>query len=294
MPLRKTNSFYDGFEHLRLSLSWMPFDIVVMFTAYFDESGLHEGSSASVVAGYISDVRSWQTFKSKWDQLTHREGVKVLHRSEIESFDKSKNFANWDKDHQIKLLQEAHSIIKDCTIVGIGDAVVKSEFDDVVPPVVKRAFGGVYGWLMQDLLKHIAEWAERTKFSGPIRYVFEAGAEGRHQIDRVISVLYDDLPTRNRMRLSGWSYASKDNVTQLQSADWFAYEVYKQVVNQVVCNPWRPKRRSAIDLLRFNLDDIYCWDKRTLKAWVADSRSLIKMLRERERRLRSLGHDELT
>ena len=69
-----------------------------MYTAYFDESGVHQGSSAAVVAGYLSTDDRWIEFKREWETLLAGEGVSALHRVHLENFrgEFRRERAGWD------------------------------------------------------------------------------------------------------------------------------------------------------------------------------------------------------
>ena len=262
-----------------------------MFTAYFDESGTHAEASTVVVGGYVASIENWEKFENLWAELLSRESIKILHRTDMERLEGE--FAGWDKARQIKTVQDANSIIKRFTAAGVGGAVIQSDFNDAMPGVLKRAFGGAYGWLVHESLVGIAQWAETNNCRSAIQFVFEAGAKGRRQVERMMSVLYDDPKIRGQLRLGGWSFVKKDKLKPLQCADWFAYELYKHMDNRVVAGPRKPIRKSALDLFRLGTDSAHYWDKQRLENWLGKAPRLIKMLDDRERALRSIGREDL-
>ena len=40
-----------------------------LYTVYFDESGTHAASDATVVAGFVSNVTEWEAFSRRWQQV---------------------------------------------------------------------------------------------------------------------------------------------------------------------------------------------------------------------------------
>lgn len=285
------NGHYDAFSHLRQTLCLNGDSLLAMFSGLFDESGTHADASAVVVGGYVATAEDWQKFGQKWSILLSREHIKILHRVDLENF--SGEFEGWKRDRQIKVIKIAHGIIKTCTTIGIGGSVVQADFDAVMPGVVKRAMGGAYGWLIQESMVGVAHWAAQSNKDPTVQYVFEAGAAGRHQVEHMISVLYDDPKMRQLLRIGGWSFQSKENLQQLQSADWFAYELYKQMDNRIVKGPRRAIRKSAWDLFRPEIDNAHYWDKTRLQKWVEKSGPVIKMFEEREKALLSIGRKDL-
>ncbi len=263
---------------------------MVIFTAYFDESGTHENSSNVVMGGYIAKVDQWTEFAREWVRMKHEESVNIFHRVDMEHF--SGDFKDWSKERLIRCLHNGHEIIKRRTNIGIGGSVLHADFDEVMPDVIKRAFGGPYGWLAQECLVGVGHWAVEHSRPDPIQYVFEAGARGRHQVDRMMKILSEEPFYRKLARIGGWSFQSKECVIQLQSADWFAYEIYKHVENRIVDGPKRPIRKSALDLMRPR-EKPHFWDRDRLAKWIAKAASLVDQLECREAALRSIGREDL-
>src|SRR5712692_5615712 len=173
-----------------------------MFKVFFDESGTHGDSAAVVVGGYISSEEQWEEFDREWTQLLRQEGVSGLHRVDIENF--RREFTpehGWDRARQIRVLQAAHDIIKRRTTIGTGGALIQADYEAAMPPVVKRAFGTAYGWLVHESIVGVGHWAERARHLSLIQYVFEAGARGRHHVDRIFKSLESDPKYRDLCRI---------------------------------------------------------------------------------------------
>jgi len=73
-------------------------------------------------------------------------------------------------------------------------------------------------------------------------------------------------------RIATWSFAFKD-VVPLQAADTLAYEIFKQVENQIVDRGEKHDVRFSVkDLLRAqDLPYLKYWDRARLKEWLATS-----------------------
>jgi hypothetical protein len=294
---------YRAFNHVCQSLGLAGDRLVPVFTAYFDESGTHGGSPAVVVGGYIGVVKKWKEFGEVWDaQIIKREGISVLHRTDLENFEGE--FAGWRRDRQIKVIRRAHKIIKKYTQIGAGisQAVVPADFENVIPDAVKRAYGGPYGWAAFQCMIHISKWADDRGYREPIHWVFEAGARGRHQVDRMFSLfahppvgVRPSLLLQQKFRLAGWTFSPKECVCQLQAADFYSYESYKEIDNSDFAAGVRKRnvRKSALDLFRDKQDHRFYSDKHHLKLWVDAAPEIIKTFEERERMLRAAGREDL-
>jgi hypothetical protein len=105
------------------------------------------------------------------------------------------------------------------------------------------------------------------------------------------------------VRINGWSFVPKyhdpkcgtKGTIQLQSADWFAYEVYKHMDNRIVAGVRKPVRKSASDLFRPGIDVAQYWDVARINRWVATmiEGGFIKHLEDREQVLIAAGHGDL-
>jgi hypothetical protein len=81
---------------------------------------------------------------------------------------------------------------------------------------------------------------------GKFRYIFEKGTLGHGQIGKIFAD-YANNPKWDAFRIGGYSFEEK-KLMPLQAADLMAYEVYKQMSNQVIT--WKhPMRRSLALLL---------------------------------------------
>jgi hypothetical protein len=282
---------------------------MVMLTAYLDESGTHAEASSMVLAGYVATVDQWSEFYREWTALLKAENVHVLHRTDIESFHgEFKRSKGWDDTRKLRVLRAAHEIIKKWTEIGRAVAVIQADFDGVMLGVIKRAFGGAYGFLAGQYIVEISKWARDTNQPGPIQYVFEAGAKGRRQVDRMCSLMFEKPPRgiirqrdwREVMRFGGWSFQRKECVRQLQAADFIAYEAYKHMDNRIVGVPGFPAkgfpkakvRDSALDLFRPN-DLIEYFDRQRLRTWINENAKVVRSFEEWEKGLRAMGRKDL-
>jgi len=248
-----------------------------VLTVYSDESGTHGDSAATVVACYVGHARQWQLFGKEWRGLLDSEGVEILHRVDLENF--RGEFKGWTNERRIGFLQRAHTIIKSRTIRGFAYAVVTADFKRVMNPVIEKALGGIYGWCVHDCMVAVSKWARSTKRSEPIDYVLEDGADGVEGVTRMFRFVAKDPVYREKCLLGFWTFASKRQVIQLQAADVLAYEMYKDMVNNVV-NGKLILRRSAKDLIRAP-DRTNYWDEPKLRAYMdrAPMRGFLEQLK---------------
>jgi hypothetical protein len=258
---------YDAFDHLRRSLFLKRDDLVLMLTAYFDDSGTSPSNQVAVVAGYLGSVAQWERFNTRWAVLLRKYHVKALHRADLESF--QKEFYGWTPERKTEFLKKAHAIIRACTYTAIGANLIKADLAEILGDSAEK-IGGAYGWCAHTCLVAISQWCDAKRYNQPIQFVFEAGTEGQGQIDRMFRFLSRNDYFRRLCRVGGWSFQNK-SVMPLQAADTAAYEFYKLIHGHVIERGIRGVRKSARDLFRQQeLQYLRDWDRPNLERWAKE------------------------
>jgi len=244
--------------------------VAVTDLAFYGDAGGNEDASNVALGGYIATVDQWRAFKQPWANELALADVECFHRSEMEPpFHGEFKAKGWTVKDQILVLQRLHSIIKRGTLRGIGYAIRNKAFAQLIPPKIKRTYGGTYGWCVLLEVVEVGLWARRR--NKWVHYFFEAGDKGQPQANAAINKLYDDPRYREPFRIRGWSFVPKrgpDAVVQLQPADFIAYEAYKDIDNFLAGSP-RPARKSRMDLVRPNKDELRFWGDQALASWLA-------------------------
>lgn len=107
-----------------MSTTW---SVIVILTAYFDESGTHGGSALSVMAGFIGDARQWRKFKKRTSKLFMRFGVDIFHTIDLKRTDK--DFEGWKVDRKIKFLDEFQHVINETLERGFASILRQADYD---------------------------------------------------------------------------------------------------------------------------------------------------------------------
>ena len=190
---------HDAFLHSRRSLFLGLRDRMGMFTVYCDDSGTDKNCRIAAVSGFISNVGQWELFNQEWTQIRKAFGVDQMHRADLESFKgEFLESRGWGPRRRTAILKKLHSIMKRRAKVAIRSSVIRKDFDDIVPPPVKKLFGGVYGWCAHECIVLAKVWAEKCQRGPmpPFQWIFEAGTTGYGQVDEMLNNLYATPETR--------------------------------------------------------------------------------------------------
>jgi uncharacterized protein DUF3800 len=217
---------------------------MAMFTFYGDES--YGSIDAYAVAGYVATVRQWEELAREWKEIGKQEGFSVLHKRLLEHNVKGSEFEWADLTAEEKAAKKKRINHLACKAIlrrvsaGFCAAVTKSVWDSAVSNsrwagLLGKSFyaAGVYV-----CLNLIAVWSDQPR-SEPIdgiRYIFEEGAVGRDEAERILRELKDEPYLRGRYKMQGFSFEDKKDpdFVPLQAADFLAYEAYRQLDNRVI------------------------------------------------------------
>ncbi len=248
-----------------------------LLTIYCDESGTDERNRVAVVAGYVGQVAKWKQFTKEWSRVLRKSPYRVnaMHRADLETWHgEFTEERGWDPERRKQFLRELHAIIKSRTRVGLGTAVIKEDWERVMPDWLKRFFGGVYGWCAHECVVAARKWCERSirRYVHPIDWVFERGALGQGQVAQMFTELQSHPILSKEYRVGAWRFAGKE-VVPTQAADTLAYEIFKQVENQIIDRGEKHDVRFSLrDLIRpQDLPYMKYWDRARLKEWLANS-----------------------
>jgi hypothetical protein len=215
-----------------------------VLTVYLDDSGTHGGAEVTAVAGFVSTKLLWDAFRKEWSRVLRKEHIEIFRMSDLEN--RQGEFEGWSKERTEAFRAKLFDIIHRRTLVPIGSALVNADWAKVMPAHIRAEWGGSYGWCAEDCAHQVYKWAKRTGTPGKFRYIFEKGTVGHGQLGKMFAD-YANNPKWEAFRIGGYSFEEK-KLMPLQAADLMAYELYKQMCNQVIT--WkRPMRRSLALLL---------------------------------------------
>jgi hypothetical protein len=268
----------SGFKRFVLAL--VPLDeresglVGVFLTAYFDESGTHEGSPVSVVAGYLATIHQWRVFETRWQKMLKGAKVNVFHMVDLEH--SWGEFQGWSEEQRRKLIREATRIIRDQTEMGVGLATFVQDFNVTMTLPFQKWFGGIYGWCGWGAINIAARWAPQSGYTNPIHYIFEAGAKGRHELDHLIGDIENVPEGKSRYLIGEWGFQRKEDVVQLQAADFLSYEIFKNIINRdpTLNDSPMPSVRRSYNLLVRKTDKIGLIDEPHLLGWMQHAKDI--------------------
>ena len=204
--------------------------LIAMFTAFFDDSGIHKDSEIAVAACYVSTNRGWGEFVKQWDNARWEEGFDVFHMAEfVAKPDQGhKPFCDWSNTKKDHVYNRLADIVNDNKRIGIACAVPKEAYD-AIPEAIRDYHGHEhYTFAVRTCLRHIGDWREKSGITLPMRCVFDwqmANDEKRKEIGKIFAVMHETWEKRFGIEPGGYSFEHKDKFKPLQAADILAWQM---------------------------------------------------------------------
>lgn len=95
--------------------------------------------------------------------------------------------------------------------------MLRADFDSVFSPDARRFVGGPYGLASTMNLLNVSQMLHLTGAYGSVAYVFESGAIGAGEVQKVFEENLKNPRQKEEMRLDSLAFADKRDVVQLTS-----------------------------------------------------------------------------
>jgi len=205
---------------------------VLSLTAYFDESGTHEGSEAVALAGWLSTDERWRRFEAEWREALSDFGVDMFHMNKFANG--APPFKGWPEKKRQARLARLLTIINRHALGSVGWVINKPLYDKVVAEKAQSICGSPYGLAAVACFTDVASAMRGMKIVDAwVAYVFEKGTEGQADILKMFNENMRDPARKEHFRLLSLRFEDKRKYLPLQAADILAYELYQHFPRQL-------------------------------------------------------------
>jgi hypothetical protein len=203
--------------------------LFVILTAYFDESGTHAGSPATILSGIMGTANQWARFQIEMDKIKRRYGFMVFHAKEFRA--RSGKFSGWRPEKSAALLREMmmpSSKLMEAITVTLPTSVY-DEFYRGGENHKKLRLDTKYGLcfryaLLNFVVQALKRLGTHKKFSETkLNVVMEGGHKNAGDAERVFTEMRKELHDMGCDLLHGITFAGKDDCDPIMIADYLAY-----------------------------------------------------------------------
>lgn len=205
-----------------------------MLSAYFDESGTHQGSPICVVAGLLASPLQWERLTASWAKTLAQAGVSDFHASDCVTGGGC--FKGWERTEREKLYGRFVKIVTRFAAYRIWTALVMDDFHlhyqdkEEKRPYRICAFG---------CASRVKAVASKRGPAFDVDYIFDQGPKGKWTY-AAFDRLLDQGRGSHYYRMGTLAKGDRLKMLPLQAADLHAYEVFRYFADQ-----WKTHRHEA-------------------------------------------------
>jgi hypothetical protein len=192
-----------------------------MLTAYFDDSGTHQGAEIVLVAGLAGTQGEIFGLEGEWRKLLQwpldgrKPALKRFHMYDCQN--SREEFSGWTRAETDYFRHQLEDIIVESGVIGYGMACVRKDWDELVTGDLRAFEGNPEGQCIRNCFVRILQWAQRRTFDPEITFIFDNRPQ---DVQRDARAVFDIFRSSVRSpSLRAISFLSSSDALPLQAAD---------------------------------------------------------------------------
>ena len=200
--------------------------LILVFHAYFDETGSGENDPLTAVAGFVYDKAGLAAFTDAWEpEVSSLSGH--YRSSPCNAGQAPFRSDDWDERRRHKLMDTLARLSADHAQAAFVVATGKEEFDAAREngPGIRNFLDSPYSMCVVSVLSMVSSWAKSTHPGKGVHCWFESGGPGEQTTAALVAGLFNDPETKDFFSaITGRSWIGKECAPVLCSADLLAWE----------------------------------------------------------------------
>jgi hypothetical protein len=196
------------------------------FSAYFDESGVHDDSEMVCVAGFISMPDKWATFEEEWRNSLKEWNLAWYHHKEL--LDGQGSYRQLSRIRRDALFAQFCSIVNKHVLGGVVVRILREQYNSVFCEDSKLVSGGIYGLAAYHCLMWLGSITEKNFPDCHLRLIFAEGAPHAKQIKKAFATITASYKAKKDPGIIALEFADAHVNPPIQAADMLATEFYLQ------------------------------------------------------------------
>lgn len=206
-----------------------PTRLFLMLGVYSDESGTHDGSSLTIMAGWIASVEQWAVLEQRWSALLALYGVRYVHAKELRH--RQGPFKRWSNPRAVAFAKdllealEAHSQYSLTVILNNADYERYYRAPDKAERKRRGAVDSKYGVCFRVFLSLVTQIVAKYMPGESLTMTVEAGHMNGGAAETIFAEFKQYAPELAAL-VTAVAYVDKKEAAGVQAADLLAYPAY--------------------------------------------------------------------
>jgi hypothetical protein len=211
--------------------------LIIVLSAYFDDSGTHGDAEIIVMAGFIGTEEQWKPFDEAWaTKLKNplpeagKPPLKRFHMANCEA--RQGEFIGYSEPESDAVIHDFRQLILDAKLAGHVMAVDRVAWDELIIGPLRIFFGDAEWFCLNSCLTFAISKAKEQATDKVISLVFDnrpevVKASFQEPLSKFQTSFYNGDPRfPDWPHLIGSSFLSSEVIRPLQAADMLAWESY--------------------------------------------------------------------
>lgn len=207
--------------------------VVLSLTTYLDESGTHDRSPVTVMAGIMATAHQWEQFEVGFDRLRAHYGFRVFHTKKFKK--RTGDFRGWHPlrqlalMHDLTLLTSSENAFIDAATVSLDNTDYKANYISGEKPR-KLRLESKYGLCFRNCLMYFVlagmKYAGNEGSQPKMHFILESGHPNRNEAMDIFYEMKQEIKRYGLDLLGEITPAEKDERTPLMMADFLAHTAF--------------------------------------------------------------------
>jgi hypothetical protein len=194
----------------------------MILTAHYDESGTHEGSPVTVLAGFVGTTNDWVDFEIEWAKVLRKHGLTHVRAKQF--FHRQGQFRRWTDERCDYLWADLMYVLQERKHIFASKSVLREEDYKIFylsdGPERKERLDTRYALCFRSFLYFLPAIKSGAM---AVNFVLESGHHNAGDALRVFNEIKKDRTVPWRDSIGSLSFGAKQDSCALQAADLLAY-----------------------------------------------------------------------
>jgi len=204
--------------------------LLLVYTAYFDESGTHDESPVTIMGGLLAQRKECKSFEQDFERIRKKHGFRVFHTKKFKR--RKGDFKGWNNEQCMALVADLGGLTSGAFTDSVAVTLRDSDYDQYYRSGDKpnrMRLDSKYGLCFRMALYHFMTVVAKRRLRGrfpELHLVLESGHVNAGDAKRIFDEVKKEFSDAGCDMLKTIVEGKKDKCGQLMMADFIAHSTF--------------------------------------------------------------------